>query len=67
MGKRKDITNKRFGKLIAIKEKLNEEQGDIIGIDLSRISIIAGIDPAEDPFVVAVEVHYTKNKLGYPL
>lgn len=42
----------------------NIDQDDVIGVDLSRIDIIDGTDPTDDPIITAVEVHYTANKLG---
>ncbi len=42
----------------------NIDQDDVIGINLSRIAIIDGTNPTAFPIITAVEVHYTKNKLG---
>lgn len=45
----------------------NIDQDDVLGIDLSRIAIIDGSNPTAKPIITAVELHYTKNKLGTPL
>lgn len=45
----------------------NIDQDDVIGIDLSRIAIIDGSNPTANPIITAVELHYTKNKLGIVL
>ena len=42
----------------------NIDQDDVIGVDLSRIALVDGTDPTNDPIIIAVEVHYTANKLG---